>query len=111
MLEAYKYGKTSLWAIDTGVARMKKETKTSKAAEDSVWLSVVGRALAYQCLNSSEIKDKTLGERAGFLTALGLPREDVAAMLNTTVESVRVQLSKKKKKKKHKRSKDAKGKK
>ena len=87
-----------------------KKPKVSEGNEDSRWLSVIGRALAYQCLNSAEIKDKRMGEKAAFLTALGLPRKDVAAMLGTSVESIGVQLTKRRKNK-GKRAKNAKSKK
>lgn len=87
-----------------------KILKDSEGSEESLWLSVIGRALAYQCLNSAEIQEKNMGDRAAFLTALGLPRKNVAAMLDTTVESIGVQMTKRSKNKK-KKAKNAKNKK
>jgi hypothetical protein len=59
-------------------------------AENSAWLPVIGRALAYISLNSAGLAEKTTttAEKARFLESLGLVRKDVAAMLGTTPASV-----------------------
>ena len=74
-------------------------TRSSTVSDDVLWLRVIGNSLAYRRLHSSEMKDETMGEQARFLTSLGLPRENVAAMLNSTEDSVRVQMAKKRGKK------------
>ena len=53
-----------------------------------VWLPVIGRSLAYLCMNSANLGDKRLVEKAKFLEALGLDRRHVAAMLDTTPASI-----------------------
>jgi len=83
---------------------MGKRQDISAVTDDGIWLSVIGRALAFQCLESSGLRTKPMGEQVKFLTALGLPRKDVAAMLDTSEESVRVQLSQKKKSKRESRT-------
>jgi len=52
--------------------------------------TVIGRSLAYLCLQNSEAKDRTVLEKAEFLSALGLPFADAAKMLGSTSESLRV---------------------
>jgi hypothetical protein len=56
--------------------------------------TVIARSLAFLCLQNAPVKDGTLLDKARFLSGLGLPYEDTAGMLGTTVESVRVQASK-----------------
>ncbi len=70
--------------------------------------TVIARSLAFLCLQNTPAKDGTLLEKAQFLSGLGLPFEDTAGMLGTTVESVRVQASKAKSAKGKKRGKEAK---
>jgi hypothetical protein len=62
--------------------------------KDEHWLRVIGRSLAFLCLAQADMRDKGVGEQATFLHALGLERADIAQILNTTEESVRVQLHK-----------------
>jgi len=58
------------------------------------WLSVVGKALAYLCLQDVITKDaKRVSDLLGkmeFLEGMGVPRHDAAAMLGTTANSVGV---------------------
>ncbi len=68
--------------------------------------TVIARSLAFLCLQNAPAKDGTLLERVQFLSGLGLPYSDVAGMLGTTPESVRVQVSKAKGKKRGKETKD-----
>ena len=58
------------------------------AEQQTDWPAVIGRALAQFSLDAGPVKDKTLAEKARFLEALGLPRNDVAAMLGTTSASI-----------------------
>lgn len=64
------------------------------------WIPVVARSLAYLCVQVGELKDKSLADKAAFLEAAGVDREDVAGMLGTTYGSISVLLSKAKRKKK-----------
>jgi hypothetical protein len=52
--------------------------------------TVIGRSLAFLCLQNSETKNRTVLEKAEFLSALGLPFADAAKMLGSTAESLRV---------------------
>jgi hypothetical protein len=52
------------------------------------WLPVVAKSLAHLCLQNSELKE-----------ALGIGRPEVAAMLGTTTDTVRVTLNKGKREK------------
>jgi len=52
--------------------------------------TVIARSLAYLCLQNTEIKGRTILEKAEFLSALGLPFADAAKMLGSTAESLRV---------------------
>jgi hypothetical protein len=60
----------------------------------------MGRSLAFLCLQNSEIKNRTVFEKAEFLSALGLPFADAAKMLGSTAESLRVMAYNKEKKSK-----------
>jgi orotate phosphoribosyltransferase-like protein len=51
------------------------------------------------------MKKQSLGERAKFLRSLGFPDRDVAALLNTSENSIRVLISLSKKSKKKRNSK------
>jgi hypothetical protein len=64
------------------------------------WIPVIGRSLAYLCIQVGELKDKSLAEKAAFLEAAGVERKDVAAMLGTTYGSISETLSKVKRAKK-----------
>jgi hypothetical protein len=63
------------------------------------WLSVIARSLAFICLDKANLREKSVGEQAGFLQSSGLPRKDAANMLNTTVNSLKVLASMARKKK------------
>jgi hypothetical protein len=58
------------------------------------WVPVIGRSLAYLCIQAGELKDKSLADKAAFLEATGIERKDVATMLGTTYGSVNEALSK-----------------
>jgi hypothetical protein len=57
-------------------------------ANQDRWLSVIGRSLAYICLNSEGATEKNIQQKAQFLESLGLSRADAAAMLGTTPASI-----------------------
>ena len=60
--------------------------------------TVIGRSLAFLCLQNSEAKSRTTLEKAEFLSGLGVPFADAAKMLGSTAESLRVLTYKKGKK-------------
>lgn len=64
------------------------------------WIPVIGRSLAYLCVQAGELKDKPLADRAMFLEGLGIERKEVASMLGTSVASVTETLSRVKRTKK-----------
>jgi CRP-like cAMP-binding protein len=65
-------------------------------AEESPWLAVIGRSLALLAMHKQELGNADKGEQAAFLESLGLPRTDVAALLGTSPESVRVLMHRRK---------------
>lgn len=56
---------------------------------EQIWLPIIGRALAQLCLHSADMGDRTTGEKAVFLSGLGVEIDDCAKMLDTTPASVR----------------------
>jgi len=69
---------------------------------DNKNLAIIAKALASLCTSTDEMKGKSLGEKAKFLRRLGFADKDVAALLNTSENSIRVQISLSKKSKKTK---------
>ena len=67
---------------------------SNEGATYQQWVPVIGRSLAYLCIQVGELKDKSLADKAAFLEAAGIERKDVAAMLGTTYGSVTETLSK-----------------
>jgi hypothetical protein len=57
------------------------------------WLSVIGRALAYLCIHSTDLKDRGMADQAKFLKGLGMSNSDIASLLGTTDNSIRGLLS------------------
>jgi hypothetical protein len=70
--------------------------------QEMYWRGVTARSLAYLCLDAAELKNKDLAAKATFLLSLGLARKDVAALLQTTEETVRVTMNKARKARKRK---------
>ncbi len=62
------------------------------------WSAVIARSLAYQAMHLAGLADAKVLEKAQFLMMLGLPRPDAAALVGSTDESLRVQLSRAKSK-------------
>jgi len=58
--------------------------------EDNKWLSVIGKSLAFICLHLADLKDEGLTTKREFLERLGLTRADIALVLGTTEETLRV---------------------
>jgi hypothetical protein len=62
--------------------------------EYATWLPVIGRSLAYLCLDTAKRRDpdkyKEVLDKVKFLEGLGLPAKDAAEASGSTAESVRV---------------------
>jgi hypothetical protein len=52
--------------------------------------TIIGRSLAFLCLQYTSVKDGSVLEKAEFLRSLGPSFADAAGMLGTTSESLRV---------------------
>ena len=52
------------------------------------WLAVIGRALGYLCIQNSSLKDKNLAQKALFLDSIGISKQEIAAMLDSTAASI-----------------------
>jgi len=57
--------------------------------EDSPWLEVIAKSLAYQCLRMDETASGTVLEQARFLERLGVPSDARAAILGSSEASLR----------------------
>ncbi len=62
----------------------------TEMGEPGYWISVVAKALAYQCLHQADLRKESIATQAKFLTGLGLSNADAAGILGTTTETVRV---------------------
>jgi hypothetical protein len=56
--------------------------------EETRWLGVIGRSLAFISLHVAEMRDKQIAEQAEFLGGLGLTRQEIAPIVGSTAESV-----------------------
>jgi len=63
---------------------------TSLEESEAKWLSVIGKSLAFICLHLAELKDESQDKKRDFLETLGLTRRDIAGLLGTTDETLRV---------------------
>jgi hypothetical protein len=65
-----------------------------KDSEYATWLPVIGRSLAYLCLDVARKREpdkyKEVLDKVSFLEGLGLPQADAAEAAGSTAESVRV---------------------
>ena len=52
------------------------------------WQAVIGRSLAFLCLQQADARDKDLATQGRFLENLGLSRKEAAAMLGTSYGSL-----------------------
>ena len=68
----------------------------STSGDDQNWTAVIARCLAYLCLQKSAIKDKSTLEKAEFLERLGLPLQDQADVIGSSLNSLQVLISRKK---------------
>ena len=57
------------------------------------WGAVIGRSLCFLCLHEAGVKNDDLTSQVKFLMRFGLPKEEVARVLGTTSDSVRVTLA------------------
>jgi hypothetical protein len=80
-------------------------TESASVDAPATWLPVIGKALAYLCLQEAQRKDPkkfdTVLKQVKFLQGLGLSRRDAAGAAGSSPESVRVM---------HQRRKSTKGK-
>lgn len=65
--------------------------------EDTQWLAVIGRSLAFLALHAAELRGKEMGDQAVLLNTLGLNNDEIAKLVGSTAESVRVTLGAKRK--------------
>jgi hypothetical protein len=72
--------------------------KTPSIEPNDKWLGVIGKSLAFVCLHLADLDDESLVTKKEFLERLGLTRADIAPLLNTTEETLRVAGYKKPKK-------------
>ena len=61
------------------------------SSEDSnaIWLPVIGRALAFLCMQQVAHTEQTVLERAIFLENLGVPEAEAAVTVGSTLASIR----------------------
>jgi hypothetical protein len=66
------------------------------AVEDSPWLEVVGKSLAFLCVTQLAKDDpkrvSDIVSKVKFLEGLGIPTADAAVMLGTTANSIKTNL-------------------
>lgn len=64
----------------------------AKEAGEDLWLSVMGKSLAYLCLEQAKKLDppkfNTVNKKVEFLLGMGLPRDDAAYVAGSTPASV-----------------------
>jgi hypothetical protein len=73
---------------------------TTEIEGGTEWLAVIGRALAVLSLRAVGLEDKEVGEKAEFLFSLGLTRDEIAPLVGSTPDSIRVLTRLRRKKKK-----------
>ena len=82
-----------------------------QTADESSWLPVIGKALAYLCLSRAIEREpekyKEVLDKVKFLRGLGLSQKDAAEAAGSTAESVRVMRHQRKKTKNGKAKKKA----
>jgi hypothetical protein len=71
----------------------------NEPTELTLYLATVARAIGYLSLREAELDKARLPEQVQFLERLGFDREDCARILDSTPESIRVNLAKSAKKK------------
>jgi hypothetical protein len=64
----------------------------SKESNETNWTEVAAKAQAYGALHLAGLGEATVADKAKFLMIFGLSRADVAALINSTEESVRKSL-------------------
>jgi SOS response regulatory protein OraA/RecX len=79
--------------------------------EENPWLEVIGRALAYQCLNNDQAKNGSVLQQAQFLERLGVPPEARAAIIGSSEASLKELARQQKNKKRGSKNVDKKSKK
>ena len=64
--------------------------KPEKTNDETNWMAVIARCLAFLCLEKADLRTDKVGVQAQFLQRLGLGRGDAAKILNTSDDSLRV---------------------
>ena len=59
---------------------------------EGYWMSVIAKALALICLHNADLRYADIGTQGDLLASLGVKRRDIAAILTTTEETVRVSM-------------------
>ena len=80
-------------------------TDEEELTGEAYWLSVIAKGLALICLHNANLKDADIGTQGNLLSGLGLKRKDIAKVLKTTEETVRVSMRTKKSRGRAKRGK------
>jgi len=57
------------------------------------WLGVVARALSFLCIHSTSLREADLAPKALLLESFGVPRPDIAVMLGTSEETIKVTIN------------------
>lgn len=67
---------------------------TAQDDPQATWLPVIGKALAYLCMQQAQTKEpdkfNSVLKRVKFLEGLGLPQDDAAEAAGSSAQSVRV---------------------
>jgi hypothetical protein len=66
---------------------------TSEIQNQEQWIGVIARALAYLCVHSTDLREADLTSKALLLESFGLSRPDIALLLNSTEDAVRVSIN------------------
>jgi hypothetical protein len=69
---------------------------------ETQFLAILAKSVAYLCISSSDLRNASIGDKAKFLRSLGFADRDVASLLNTSENSIRVLISLHKKSRKNK---------
>lgn len=71
---------------------------TVEKEEAAQWLPVIAKGIAVLAMHRAELGNSDMMVQAEFLEGLGIPRSEVARMLGTTADSLRVMSARRKRK-------------
>lgn len=69
---------------------------SQESSQQPDWLPIIGRAMALLCLDAEELRSAPLVDQWFLLERLGVPRDEAAAILGTSTESLRVSVHQRK---------------